>query len=146
MITRTYHQNQKEKKKKKAKHINKWKHSDLPFIDDFKWSLPILALDSHEPLLSFFEKFICNEFVRFDQNKGNHSYKLELHDLKAFIEILLISRYVDLPQCPMLWECSVDVHNDAFSSMMSRNKFDEIMKHNLANNTSLDPNDKFIKV
>ena len=78
---------------------------DLPIIDDFEWNIPIPALDSNEPSSSLFEniladdilQFVCNESVRYAQNKGNHSYKLELHDLKAFIEILLISGYVNLP-------------------------------------------------
>ena len=95
----------KEKKKSKVKHINKCKHSDLPVIDDFEWNLPIPALDSHEPLASLFKtfltddilQFICNESVRYAQNKRNHSYKLELHDLKAFIAILVIDGHVDLP-------------------------------------------------
>ena len=47
----------------------------------------------------------------------------------------------------MFWECSADVHNDAVSSMMSRKRFDDIMKYlHLADNTSLDPNNKFSKV
>ena len=146
---------EKEKiKKSKVKHINRSEHSNLPAIDDFEWNLPILALDSHDSLSSLFEKFltddilqsICNESVRDAQIKGNHSYKFELHDLKAFIAILLISGYVDLPQCPMFWEGSADVHNDAASSVMSRKRFDEIMKYlNLVDNTSLDPNNKFTK-
>ena len=37
----------------------------------------------------------------------------ELLDLKAFIEIPLISGYVDLTQRPMFCQCSADVHNDA---------------------------------
>ena len=66
--------------------------------------------------------------VRYAQNKGNHSYKLELHDLKTFITIFLLSGYVDLPRYPMFWEFSSDVHNNVVSSMMSRNRFDETMK------------------
>ena len=128
-------ESKKKKKKSKVKHVTKWKHSDLSVIDDFEWNLPISELDSHEPPSSLSEKFltddvlqfICNESVRYAQNKGNHSYKLELNDPKAFIAILIISRYVDLPRRPMFWECSTDVHNDAVSSMMSRNRFDEIM-------------------
>ena len=144
-----------EQKKKKIKHINKWKHSDLPVIDYFEWNLPIPAIDSHEPPSSLFDKFftddilqfICNESARYAQNKGNHSYKLELHDLKVFIAILLISGSVDLPRRPMFWECSANVNKVAVSSMMSRNRFDEIMKYlHLADNTSLDLNDKFSKV
>ena len=47
----------------------------------------------------------------------------------------------------MFWECSADVHNNAVSSMMSRNRSDKTMKYlRLADNTSLDPNDKFSKV
>ena len=47
----------------------------------------------------------------------------------------------------LFWVCSADVHNDVVSSMMSRNRFNEIMKYlHLANNTYLDPNDKFSKV
>ena len=118
MINRTYHQNQKKEKEKikksKVKHINRSEHSNLHAIDDFEWNLPILALDSHDSLASLFEKFltddilqsICNESVRDAQIKGNHSYKFELHDLKAFIAILLISGYVDLPQCPVLGRLS----------------------------------------
>ena len=121
----------KKKKIWKVKHINKWQHSDLPVIDDFEWNLPTPTLDSHEPLSSLFEKFladdiiqfICNESVRSAQNKGSQSYKLELHDLKAFIAILLIRGYVDLFRCPLFWECSADVHNDAVSSMMSSNRW-----------------------
>ena len=95
----------KEKKKSKVKHINIWKHCDLPVIDYFEWNLYIPVLDSHKPLSFLFKtfltddilQFICNESVRYAQSKGSHSYKLELHDLKAFITILLISGYVDLP-------------------------------------------------
>ena len=47
----------------------------------------------------------------------------------------------------MFWECSTDGNNDAVSSIMSRNGFDEIMKYlHLTNNTSFEPNDKFSKV
>ena len=85
--------------------------------------------------------------MRYAQEKGNHSYKLELHDLKAFIAFLPFSGYVDLPIRPMFWECSGDVHNEATSSMMSRNRFDEIMKYlHLPDNTSFDPHVKFSKV
>ena len=70
----------------------------------------------------------------WDMLTENHSYKLKRHDLKGVIVIL----DVYLPQRPMFWACSADVHNDVVSSMMSRNRFNEIMKY-------LDPNDKFSK-
>ena len=47
----------------------------------------------------------------------------------------------------MFWECSADVHNYAFSSMVSRNRSDEIMGYlHLIDSASLDPNGKFSKV
>ena len=64
MTTMTYHQNKKRKvKKSKVKHINKWKHSDLPDNDDFKWNLPIPALDSHESPSSLFEKILTDRYI-----------------------------------------------------------------------------------
>ena len=58
----------KKKKKSKVKHTNKWKHSDLPVINDFEWNLPILALNFHEPRLSLFEKFLTDDILQFTCN------------------------------------------------------------------------------
>ena len=86
----------------------------------------------------FIYLFICNQSVRYAQSKRNHSYKLELHDLKAFFS---------LPRRSMFLKYSADIHNDAVSSMMTRNKFHEIIKYlDFSNNTSFDPDDKFGKV
>ena len=47
----------------------------------------------------------------------------------------------------MYWESSVDVRNVAVASLMSRNRFDEIMQNlHLADNSCLDNSDKFAKV
>ena len=67
--------------------------------------------------------------------------------LEMLFTILLKSRYVDLPRRPMFWENTADVENIAISSLISRNRFDEIMQNlNLADSSTLDPNDKFRKV
>ena len=84
--------------------------------------------------------------MRHAQNKENYSYKLELHDLNTFIAIVLISGYVNLPRRPMFWECSADIHSDITFSVMSKNRFDEIMKYlHLSVNTSL-TNERFGEV
>ena len=58
-----------------------------------------------------------------------------------------IKGFVDLPRRPMFCQCSAGVQNDAVSSMMSRNRFDAVMKYlYLADSTRLDPNEKFRKV
>ena len=47
----------------------------------------------------------------------------------------------------MYWQPTDDVYNAAVSSIMTRNRFEEIMQNlHLANNDDLDKNDKFAKV
>ena len=59
----------KKKKKSKVKHINLWKHSYLPVIDDLECNLPIPALDSHELPSSLFEKFLTDDILQFICNE-----------------------------------------------------------------------------
>ena len=67
--------------------------------------------------------------------------------MKAFIAILLVNGYLDLPRQPMYWEHNEDTHNAIVSSLLSRNRFDEIMQDlHLADNSNLDKEDKFAKV
>ena len=67
--------------------------------------------------------------------------------MKAFIAILLVNGYLDLPRQPMYWEHNEDTHNAIVSSLLSRNRFDETMQDlHLADNSSLDKEDKFAKV
>ena len=98
-------------------------------------------------LLTNILQYICDESVKYSKSKGNHSFQIDIEGLKSFIAILLISGYVDLPRRPMFWESDVDVQNVAVSTLMSRNRFDDVMQNlHLADNTSLDPSDKFAKV
>ena len=67
--------------------------------------------------------------------------------MKAFIAILLVNGYLDLPRQPMYWEHNEDTHNAIVSSLLSRNRFDETMQDlHLADNSNLDKEDKFAKV
>ena len=67
--------------------------------------------------------------------------------MKGFIAILLVSGYVDLPRRPMYWEHNENTHNTTVSSLLSRNRFDEIMQNlYLADNSNLDKEDKFAKM
>ena len=79
--------------------------------------------------------------------KVSHNFHIDLDALKAFITILLISGYIDLPRRPMFSKSIKDVQNIAVSSRLPRNRFDELMQDlYLANNSSLDPNNNFDKV
>ena len=85
---------------------------------------------------------ICNAI-----SKGNNSFTIDINTLKAFIAILLVNDYLDLPRQPMYWEHNEDTHNAIVSSLLSRNRFDETMQDlHLADNSSLDKEDKFAKV
>ena len=145
----------KRRKKDNSQHVNKWIHSDISLPTGFKWTLPDPVLETVEPPVSLFEKFftddikkfICGESFRYAISKGNHSFTIHTNTLKAFIAILLACGYVDLPRQPMYWEHNEDTHNAIVSSLLSRNRFDEIMQDlHLADNSNLDKEDKFAKV
>ena len=67
--------------------------------------------------------------------------------MKPIITILLVSGYVDLPRQPFYQKHNEDTQNTIVSSLLSHNRFDEIMQNlHLADNSNLDKEDKFAKV
>ena len=93
-------------------------------------------------------KVICEKSVRYTISKGNHSFTIDTNTLKAFIAMLLVSGYLDLPRRPIYWEHNEDTHNTTVSSLLSRNRFDEMMQylHFADNSNSIQKEDKFVKV
>ena len=99
-------QKAKWRKKDNSQHPNKWIHSDISLPTAFKWTLPDPVLETVGPPVSLFEKFftddimkfICEESIRYAISKRNHSFTIDTNTLKAFIAILLVSGYVDLPR------------------------------------------------
>ena len=69
--------------------------------------------------------------MRYAISKGSHSFTIDTNTLKPFIAILLVSGYVDLPRRLMNWEHNEDLQNTTVSSLLSRNRFDEIMPSSL---------------
>ena len=135
--------------------MNKWIHSDISLPTGFKCTLPDPVLETAEPPVSLFGnfftddimKFICEESIRYAISKGNHSSTIDTNTLKTFITILLVSGYLDLPRQPMYWEHNEDTHNTTVLSLLSRNRFDEIIRNlHLAENSNLDKEDKIAKV
>ena len=130
-------QKAKQRKKYNSQHVNKWIHSDISFPTDFKRTLTDPVLENVEPSVSLFEKFftdgimkfICEKSIRYVISKGNHRFTIDTNTLKAFIPILLVSGYVDLPRRPMYWEHNEDTYSTTVSSLLSRNRFDGIMKN-----------------
>ena len=145
----------KRKKSDHPKHCNIWRHCDMSTDECLEWKLPPPSLETSDSSSTLFEKYftdeilkyICDESVKYAQQKGNHSFKLSVSDMKAFIAVLLISGYVDLSRRPMFWQTAPDVQNTAVSTLMSRNRFDVIIMYlHLADNNFLDTSDKFSKV
>ena len=74
--------------------------------------------------------------------KGEHNVTITLDKLKAFIAILLVSRYTEPPKQEMCWERREDGHKLLLSSMMSKNKFEEYQTYlHLIDNNNLDLSD-----
>ena len=70
-----------------------------------------------------------------------------IEELRVFSGILIISGYHPVPRRRMYWSQSPDVHNEAFSTVMRRDRFDDIMKNNHFNATDdLGKNDKYAKL
>ncbi len=87
--------------------------------------------------------FICECSVKYAQQHGNHAFQLDRISLKAFLGILLFSGYCDLPRRRMYWDNSPDVHNEAVSNAMSRNRFDEILNFmHVCDNSNLPQTDQ----
>ena len=119
-------QKAKRRNKDNSQHMSKWIHSDILLPTGFKWTLPDPVLEIVEAPVSLFEKFftddimkfICEESIRHAISKENHSFNTDTNTLKAFIAILLISGYVDLPRRPMYWKYNEDTHNTTVSSSL----------------------------
>ena len=136
-------------------HVNKWKHTDMSQPIEFKWEIPNLQVHTSDSPVTLFEKFfseeiielICQETIRYVISKGKNNFQIDVDTLKAFLAVLLLSGYVELPRRPMFWENSEDTSNAVVTSLLSINRFDEIMQNlHLAENGNLDKNDKFAKV
>ena len=104
--TKTPVQKAKQQKKDNSQHVNKWIHSDISLPTGFYWTLSDPVPETVEPPVSLFEtvftgdimKFVCEESIRYAISKANHSFTIDTNMLKAFIAILLVSGYVDLPR------------------------------------------------
>jgi len=89
---------------------------------------------------------ICEQTTLYASSKGS---KFEMDEclFKRFLSVLLISGYVVMPRRLMYWQMSDDTHNDAVSSLMSRNKFEECLQYlHLSDNSKLLKDDKYAKV
>ncbi|XP_068240940.1 piggyBac transposable element-derived protein 3-like [Palaemon carinicauda] len=87
------------------------------------------------------------ETVKYATQNGNHQSSLSCNEMKIFVVILLLSGYCFVSRHGLYWSTELDTHNDLISNSMRRNRFEEIMRYfHAADNTDLNPADKFAKV
>jgi hypothetical protein len=142
-------------KRKAVPLLRKWIHKDIE-ASNLEWNAQrpkFLNMDMTPT--GFFEFFWDDQVVEYvaemtnmnARKKGKPEFSVTGDEIRATIAILLLSGYVTLPSRRMYWSNDEDIHNAAVCSMMSLNRFEEILRFlHFADNDSLPPNDKFAKV
>lgn len=143
---------------KQQKQEREWKKSDISNRqkERFKWNshpadasrLPDNPMDLFQ---LFFDEDVLEMIVEYSElyarSKGNDTFSTTPDEIRAFIGILLVTGYSPAPRRKLYWSRDSDVHNEAISSAMTRNRFLEIMKYlHVSDNGRLDGSDKMAKV
>ena len=83
----------------------------------------------------------------YARSKGNNTFSAMSDEMRAFLEVLLVSDYSPDPRRYLHWTEADDVHNEAIAFAFTRNRFEEIMKYiHLSDNARLGVGDKMAKV
>ena len=76
-----------------------------------------------------------------------HNFTTDADEIRLFLGVLLLSGYNQLPRKHLYWEQQTDVFNEALSTAMPRNKFDQLFRFlHLCDNDSPRQNDRFWKL
>jgi DNA excision repair protein ERCC-6 len=131
----------------------KWTKKEMPNIF-YEPTSKANTYYGNDPV-EFFEMFFDEEIISFliecttkyAHQNGNHTFSIDDGSMKAFISILLLSGYNDLPRRRLFWENSPDVINSAVADAMPRKRFDTILQYfKVCDNAQLPLNDRFGKV
>ncbi|XP_036337526.1 piggyBac transposable element-derived protein 3-like, partial [Rhagoletis pomonella] len=136
---------------KRQKKYN-WVKEDLAVIaTDFEDSEVLVNTENPLELFSkFFDdeviELILSESNKYAQQKNVNAI-LEKREILAFIGVLILSGYIQVPRRKMFWEREKDCHNDLVSEAISRDRFDLIFSNfHVCDNQHLNIDDKFAKV
>lgn len=142
----------------KIRTAREWRRADLTKRqrDRFGWkATPTestrLPTDPVKLFEVFFDEEVIEAMVEFTilyaRSKGNDAFTTTADEVRAFLGVLLVSGYSPAPRRHLYWSHDTDVHNEAISATMPRNRFVEIMRYlHLSDNAKLDADDKFSKV
>lgn len=134
--------------------VRNWKNEDIAEKIVPQANPPKFVEDLENPI-QFFELFfddIVIELLRSETEKngiqkGRHDFRVTTVELKHFLAILLLSGYNSVSRYRMYWEQSIDCSFPGVAGLMSRNRFDDLLRFfHVADNSFLDPSDRFTKV
>lgn len=140
--------------KRKKNEIYKWVKKDFePFMQNSRNNVSTNECKSLTPL-QIFEKIFDNTLIQLFieesniyANQKNKQGSINCREIKAFLGVLVLSGYLQLPRRRLYWEREKDTHNVLVSEAISRDRFEFIMSHfHLADNNNLDQEDRFAKV
>lgn len=103
---------------------------------------------------TLFEMFFDDDVISLIKENTNlyasqcgKQTKVDDKDVKLTLAIIILSGYIPLPRRRMFWENAEDSRNEAVSSALSINRFEEILSClHLADNDHLNTNDKMAKI
>lgn len=152
-----YHKKVKRLKKMPKKcMIAEWRRADSNSKEQLnKWNESAPSFEMNMSPHELFELFltnyemerICFESTNYARLKGDQNFTMTLEKFKAFLAVLLVSGYAELPRQGMYWERREDGHNLLVSAMMTENEFEECKKYlHFNDNSYIDETDRFAKV
>ena len=133
----------------------KWTNKDIPKkqqelleFENTRASIDV-NLPPHKLFELFFDdeviNYLCDQSKIYANSKGNFTFHVTLGEFRASLAILLISGYTSLPRRRMYWEQTPDVFNCTVSDILTRNRFEEILRYlHLADNAKLIQGDKLV--
>ncbi|KAF9794872.1 hypothetical protein SFRURICE_005107 [Spodoptera frugiperda] len=133
-------------KKRRAEVTRKWRFVDISEKPEKECSEPDF-LEHLENPIQFFELFFDEEvFELLRSETEKNAIQKGTTDIKHFIAILLLSGYNSVSRYRMYWEQKVDCSFPTVAGLMSRNRFEDLLRYfHVADNNNLAPDDKFAK-
>lgn len=146
--------NKKKNKQTPAKNQKTftWVKEDLPSAESNFQSRE--CFEVCETAMEIFSKFFDDEVIELiltETNKyalkQNRPGDIEKFEIMAFVGVIILSGYVQVPRRKMYWETGQDAHNILVAEAITRNRFDFIFSNwHVCDNDKLDTGDKFAKV
>ena len=138
--------------KKTAPPTRQWVKCDLRQPDNL-WSVTPTSGNDRTPS-SLFELFYDDDVINHITRMTNlyamqksRQLAATTSEIRLVIAVLLVSGYVPLANRRMYRESSEDVHNEAISSTMPVNRFEEVLRFmHVCDNTDLQKGDKLAKL